>query len=151
MRWKRRGGPSDRDITALPSQKRSRPVLLGSSVDAMVQNNLEKVRDEGGVVSARIAMAAARGILLSCDKTILAEFGGHVQLNRHWAYTLLKCMKFVQRKVTTAKSKHAPVDFAALTKAFLADMVATVTMEEIPAELIVNWDQTGIKIVHKIP
>ena len=98
-------------------------------------------------MSARIAMAAARGILLSCDKTKLVEFGGHVQLNRHWVYVLLRRMKFVQRKATTAKSKHAPVDFAALKKAFLADVVATVTMEEIPAELILNRDQMGIKIV----
>ena len=108
---------------------------------------LKKVRDGGGALSARIAMAAARGILLSCDKMKLAEFGGHVQLNRHWAYALLKRMKFVQRKATTAKSKHAPMDFAQLKKSFLADVVATVTMEEIPAELILNWDQTGIKIV----
>ena len=71
----------------------------------------------------------------------LLEFGGHVQLNRHWAYALLKRMKFVQRKATTAKSKHT---IAQLKKLFLAD---TVTMGEIPAELILNWDQTGIKIV----
>ena len=29
----------------------------------------------------------------------------------------------------------------------LADLVAVVTMEEIPAELILNWDQTGIKMI----
>ena len=85
-------------------------------------------------MSPRIAMAAARGILLSFDKTKLVEFGGHVQLNRHWAYALLKRMKFVQRKATTAKSIHTAVDFAQLKKSFLADVVATVTMEEIPAE-----------------
>ena len=31
--------------------------------------------------------------------------------------------------------------------AFLADVTATVTMEEVPPELILNWDQTGIKSV----
>jgi len=97
-------------------------------------------------VSPRIAMAAASGILLSFDKTKLVEFGGHVQLNMHWAYALLKRMKFVQRKATTAKSIHTAVDFAQLKKSFLADVVATVTMEEIPAENILNWDQTGIKV-----
>ena len=56
-------------------------------------------------------------------------------------------MKFVQRKVTTAKSKHTIVDFAWLKEEFLQDVVATVEMEEIPPELILNWDQTGIKIV----
>ena len=44
-----------------------------------------------------IAMEAARGIVLSCDRSLLAEFGGHVRLNRHWAYSLLTCMRFVKR------------------------------------------------------
>jgi len=34
-----------------------------------------------------------------------------------------------------------------MKETFLNDIVATVEMEEIPAELILNWDQTGIKIV----
>ena len=50
-------------------------------------------------------MGAARGILHSCDRFRLAEFGGPVELNRHWAYQLLDRMHFVRRKATTAKSK----------------------------------------------
>ena len=68
---------------------------------------VRKVREEGGVVTTRLVIAAARGILLSCDRSILAKFGGHVRRNRHWAYSLLTCMKFVRRKVTTNKSKHS--------------------------------------------
>ena len=34
-----------------------------------------------------------------------------------------------------------------MKKSFLGDVVATVTTEEIPAELIMNWDQTGVKLV----
>ena len=45
----KRGGPVAGDITVLPLQKRDRPVLLGSSVDIMVQKYLKKVRDEGGL------------------------------------------------------------------------------------------------------
>ena len=33
-------------------------------------------------------MAAAQGILLSCVKEKLAEFGGHISLNRDWAFSL---------------------------------------------------------------
>ena len=29
----------------------------------------------------------------------------------------------------------------------MGDVVEAVTMEDIPAELILNWDQTGIKLV----
>ena len=78
---------------------------------------------------------------------MLAEFGGPVQLSRTRAHSQLKWMKFVQRKATTSKSKHTVQNFAQLKEAFLADVTATVTMEEVPPELILNWDQTGIKFV----
>ena len=92
-------------------------------------------------------MAAARGIMLTCDRSVLMEFGGHIQLNRHWAYSLLHRLNFVQRKVTTAKSKYVIADFDRVRTEFLEDVVATVGMEEIPPELILNWDQTGIRVV----
>lgn len=56
-------------------------------------------------------------------------------------------MNFVQRKATTAKCRCSPEDFKAAKRSFLADVVATVTMEEIPPELIINWDQTSMKVV----
>ena len=86
------------DVRLLPMKKRGRPVLLGEMLDMKVQQYLKRVREGGGVVSARIAMAAARGILLSCNRSRLVEFGGDVELNRQWAYSLLKLVKFVKRK-----------------------------------------------------
>ena len=56
-------------------------------------------------------------------------------------------MDFVPRKPTTSKSKHAVKNFSQVKKAFLQEVITTVQMEEIPPELILNWDQTGIKIV----
>ena len=38
-------------------------------------------------------------------------------------------------------------EFECLKEEFLQDVVTTVEMEEIPPELILNWDQTGLKIV----
>ena len=134
------------DLSELPTKKRGRRVLLGDDLDRKVHLYLKKVREGGGVVSARIAMAAARGIVLTCDRSMLVEFGGHVELNRPWAYSLLHRMNFVQRKVTTAKSKYAISDFDCVKREFLEDVVATVEIEEIPPELILNWNQTGIQI-----
>ena len=131
-------------------------MLLGDDLDMKVQMYLKKVREGGGVISARIAMAAARGIVLTCDRSLLVEFGGHVELSKHWAYSLLHQMKFVQRKVTTAKSKRTNTNFTRLKEQFLQDVVATVEMEEIPPELIPNWivpsntwtiDHQGVKRV----
>ena len=77
-------------------------------LDGKVQQYLTRVWNGGGVVSARIAMAAARGILMSCNRSRLVEFGGDVELSRQWAYSLLSWMKFVKRK---SKSKHSTADF----------------------------------------
>ena len=92
-------------------------------------------------------MAAARAILLSCDRSKLVEYGGHIELNKHWAYSLLQCMNFVQRKASASKNKHTEVDFVVLKEAFLDDVKSVVLMEDIPPELVLNCDQTGIKLV----
>ena len=85
-------------------------------------------------------MAAARGILRKCNRSMLAENGGSIQLNRHWAHSLLKSMKFMQRKATTSMSKLTMTSFKERKREFLSDVATTVEMEEIPAELVLNWD-----------
>ena len=146
VKWRNEGEDTG-EFSSLPVKKRGRQLLLGHQLDLKVQLYLKKVQEGGGALSARIVMAAAIDILLKCDRTKLAEYGGHVHLNRGWAHSLVGWMNFVQRKVTTAKSKQSTAEFAELKENFLADVVATVTMEEIPLELILNWDQTGIKMV----
>ena len=134
-------------IVVLHEKKRGRHLLLGEDLDKRVQSYLKKVREGGGVVTAAIAIAAARGITQSYNRSRLVEFGGHVQLTRDWAYSLLSGMKFVNRKCTTAKSKLSSVVFEEVKTKFLDEVKATVLVEEIPIELILNWDQTGIKII----
>ena len=95
-------------------------------------------------MSAGIAIAAARGLLMAEHKNRLVENGEHIKLNRHWAYEFFRRMGFVQSKPTTAKSKFSVENFAAKKKEFLDDLVTTIEMEEIPPELILNWDLTGI-------
>ena len=62
-------------------------------------------------------------------------------------YSLLRRMNFIKRKMTTAKSWYSISDFGRLKEEYLKEVVTMVEMEEIPPELILNWDQTGIKIV----
>jgi hypothetical protein len=126
---------------------RGRPLLLGQELDAKVQLYLRKLRETGGVVTSRIAMAAARGIVLKCAREKLLEFGGHIELKRSWAESLLTRMNFVQRKITTAKSKQSSAEFSSLKKSFLDDVTTTVIMESVPPELVLNWDQTGVQVL----
>ena len=124
-------------------------MLLGAHLDSQVQVYLKNVRAARGPVIAQIAMAAVRGIMLSLDagRSRLAEYGGHIRLGRHWAYSLLERMNFVKRKATTAKSKYMIDNFKQVKKQFLNDVTAIIQMEEIHPELVLNFDQTGIKIV----
>ena len=75
------------------------------------------------------------------------EFGGHIEINLAWAYSLLCRMKFVKRKATTAKSKLTVENFAQVKTDFLEKLIAIVEMEKIPPELVLNWNRTGTKLV----
>ena len=121
--------------------------MLGNDLDEKVQQYIKSVREQGGVVSSGVVMAAARGILLSCAKEKLVEFGGYIDLYRHWAFSFLKHMDFVKRKATTSKSEYSIKKFAEAKKSFLKSAREIVVMEEIPPQLVRNWYQTGLNIV----
>ena len=55
-------------------------------------------------------------------------------------------MGFVKRKAST-KAKMSITNFKEVKTQFLIDIKAVVKFEEIPFDLIINWDQTGINYV----
>ena len=59
-------------------------------------------------------------------------------------HSLLKRMKFVQRKATTSMSKLTMTNFEEQKREFLSDVATTVEMEEIPARAC---SQLGIRLV----
>ena len=112
---------------------------------SQVQSYLRALREGGGAINTAIAKAAARGIVVSQNRTLLTEYGGGVELGKEWARSLLRRMGFVNRKAST-KSKMTVEHFEKKKEQFLQDIKSVVTMEEIPPSLIVNWDQTGINV-----
>ena len=112
------------------------------SADSMSCNSCEQylraIRESGGAVNSAITLAAAKGITLKTNRTLLAEFGGHVVLTKDWAKTLLQRMEFVKRRATTSKSRNLVEDFDKHQTEFLQQVSTTVIMEEIPPELIMN-------------
>lgn len=93
------------EVELFPARKGGRKVLLGKDLDRNVQVYLKKPRG-WGTISMGIAMAAARGILQKSHHSLRAEYGGPIHLTLHWAHSLLKRMKLVQRKATTSNSKY---------------------------------------------
>ena len=53
-------------------------------------------------------------------------------------------MGFVKWRAST-KAKIDIDDFEAVKEKFLFDVKVAVEMEEIPHDLIINWDQTGVR------
>ena len=135
------------EVRELPESKRGRKLLIGESLDRKLQLYIEKTREGGGAVTTRIVMAAARGLIMATNRNMLMEYGGHVRINRSWAQSVLERMGYVKRKATTSKSKYNTEAFKLLKKTFLQGLVEIVTLEETCAELVLNWDQTGLNVV----
>ena len=115
-------------------------------MDNMVQQYILKLRETGSVINTAFVISGARGILQFQDRTRLAKFGGPATLTTAWAKSLLRRMNFTKRRGTT-KSKLPVEEFNKLKASFLQEIVDIVTMEEIPPQLIFNWDQTGLNLV----
>ena len=87
---------------------------MGDELDRKIQHYLRAIRNSGGAVNTAITLAAARGIIPDTNRTLLAEYGGHVVLTKDWAKSLLKRMKVVKRRATTSKIKSVVEDFDAV-------------------------------------
>ena len=132
-------------VESLPTNARGRPLLLGQ-YDAEVCDYVRELRKAGSVVNKCIVIAAARGVLLYRNKSLLQEYGGSIELTRKWGESFLCRMGYTKRKGTKTARK-IPQDFPQLKSDFLGRISDVVTKYRIPPQLIINWDQTGCKLV----
>ncbi len=121
------------------------PPVLGD-LDEKVCQYVRGLRKAGGIVNTPIVRAAARGIVMYHDKSRLAEFGGSLTLSKSWASSLLDRLGYTQRKGTRTARKTPP-DFDNTREQFLKHVHDIVERYSIPPQLIINWDQTGLKII----
>ena len=120
--------------------------MLGEKLDEEVQYYLRAVREGGGVITTAITMASATAIVRRADRNLLSENGGPISITVNWAKSLLYRMGFVKRRGSTAM-KMTVSNFESVKEQFLLDIRVAREMEDIPHDLIFNWDQTGISIV----
>ena len=73
----------DNDLPVLPPKKCGSLILLGEDIKRKVQLYVEKVREEGGVVSEKTVVAAARGNNGMCQ----VKTGGV-----WWSYTIIQVL-----------------------------------------------------------
>ena len=142
----RRRANEDTSVKELVNKKTGRPLMLGEDLDKQVRAYLTALRETGAVVNTAITIACAKGVVKNFDSNLLECNGGHVSLTKHWAKYLLERMGFVKRRAST-KAKVSLPDFEQFKAQFVFDVKAVIEMEEIPSELVINWDQTGIHYV----
>ena len=104
------------------------------------------MRSQQAVINSNVVLSIARALLLKDNRMLLMEFGGPITLEKEWARNVLKRMGFSKRRGTST-SKVTPADFEIVRSTYLIDIYSVVTMESIPNSLIINWDQTAMKIV----
>ena len=135
-------------MTQLGVVKRGRKLALGEMLDAEVKYYIKCLQENGTTVSIALVQAAAQGYLLGRDRTLLAEYGGHVHITWDWARSLLRRMGYVRGKATTKANLQLPEDkFQQIKASFLQQIVALVKAYSIPPELFITLDETGIKLV----
>ena len=107
---------------------------------------LNELRSKGGKINTRIVKALAKGVVLSQDRTLLHENGGGIDITRDWALSIMKRMHlFKRRGNSTAKPEIK--DFEEKKTKYLKEIESLVDKYDIPPQLIINWDHTGIHLV----
>ena len=81
------------EIKSLPSKHQGRPLLFGKELDQTIQGYITNLRAVGGVVNIFIVIGVARGIICARNSDMLLENGGHIQITKDWAKSLLRRMK----------------------------------------------------------
>ena len=130
------------EAKSVPVRKRGKKVLLGAQVDAEVQSYVNALRSAGAPIGSSVVMAAAHG------HTTLVENGGHISMLKTWAISLLKRMGYVKQKANTKSTPEMSGErFEQVKAQFLNQIARMVHLSDIPQNLVINLDQTGIHLV----
>ena len=100
------------------------------------------LQDSGSAVDTSVVIDTGKGVLASIDANLLKT----CPLTKDWAKSVLTRMGMVKRKVSS-KAKIDVEKFAIIKEVFLLDVKNVVELDEIPLQLIINWDQTAIYYV----
>ena len=133
-------------VSSLPKMAQRRSLLLGQELDTSVQDYINAMRKVGGVVNTAIVMAVANGIIAARSPALLTQHGGHIDITKAWAKSLLIRVGYVKRKCSNARNITV-AHFEEVREEFLADIKAEVLMNEIPPQLIFNWNQMAIQLM----
>ena len=124
------------------ARKTGRPYLLGE-LDEMVQKYICSLSKKGSVINTTVANATAKALISKYPYV-----AGDIDVNSsRWAKSLFARMNFVKRRKTSSKVDIPDKARKEIEFLFLHKIVTKVEKHNIPAELILNIDQTSLKYV----
>ena len=99
---------------------------------------IKNLREAGAPVNTAIVITTGKGIAMdkASDTSIASS---DIYLTKDWAKYLLKCMRMVKRRAST-KAKITVINFDELKETFLQDIKNSMLMDEIPPELVINFN-----------
>ena len=140
--------PRGERVDKITSHKRGRPLELGKELDNDVQKYVKALRKAGTPINTAVILAAVEGIITAKHQTLLASNGGHIQLNKSWAKSLVARMNLVKRRGSTkSKLQLGEEQFRGVQRSYLAEIVQKAQFNNVAPQLIINWDQTGFNVV----
>lgn len=130
------------NVSKLPKKDRGRPLLLGKyDAELLEYMYIRNIREFGGIVNSQIVISSAKGLLKFHDPDVLQT----LDLGKTWAESVL-CLGYTKRKGTkVARSK--PEDFEKTKMDYIERIEKCVNEHNIPDDLILNWDQTGVNLI----
>ena len=138
---KKEGREPSKSLQKYQSQT-GRPLLLGD-FDSMVQSYIVSMSNRGAVISRSIANSAAKALMKKLPGII-----GNIDVDSSsWAQSLFRRMGYSRRRHTSAKVDIPEAVRKEIEYLFLYEIVSKVEKYEIPESLIINFDQTPLKLV----
>ena len=127
---------------AISLKPKGRPLLMGP-FDSMVQKYIQSMINRGAVITWAVANAAAKALMRKYPGMI-----GNIDIDSSsWAQSLFRRMGYVKRRKTSSKVDIPDAARKEIEYVFLYEIVNRVEKHDIPKSLIINLDQTPLKLV----
>ena len=131
---------ADGDVREIVKKKAGRPTLLPEELMQKVMDTVSALRLRGAPV------------ILSNDRSLLLENGGHIDVNTDWSRQVLYRFdtlghKMSSRMDTTARIPIAPALLSEMKLNFQHKIKDLQAWREIPQDLIINFDQTPLPYI----
>ena len=124
-------------VKTLTFKRRGRPPLLGVKLEKYATT------DNCNAIPRNTNRDKYHHCYCDTTKSSLEEGGATIKLNKEWARSVLIRIGYSKRRACS-QSKILSEGLLQIQQQYLKD---TVQLKDIPVDLILNWDQTAMKIV----